>query len=167
MHVTHNTLSENVRAQSAELLNKHLAAAIDLHGQVKQAHWNVRGPGFMAVHELFDGVAGAVETYSDMIAERTGAVGSTAFGTVQTAAKRSFLVPYELGVADVSEHVFAVSASLAAFGQSVRDGAAEASVFGDANTADLLTEVSRGIDHQLWFVESHAPSKTDIRAVQK
>lgn len=167
MHATHNTLSENIRAQSAELLNKHLAAAIDLHGQVKQAHWNVRGAGFMAVHELFDDVAEAVETYSDMIAERTGGMGSTAFGTVQTATKRSFLVPYELGVADVSEHVFAVSASLAAFGQSVRDAAAEATVFGDANTADLLTEVSRGIDHQLWFVESHAPAKTDIRAVQK
>lgn len=167
MHATHNTLSENIRAQSAELLNLQLAAAIDLHGQVKQAHWNVRGPGFMAVHKLFDDVSGEVETYSDMIAERAGGVGATAFGTVQVATERSFLVPYSLGVADVAEHVFAVSAALAAFGQSIRDAAVHATVFGDADTADLLTEISRRIDHQLWFVESHAATKTDVRSVQK
>lgn len=167
MHATHNTLSENIRAQSAELLNLQLAAAIDLHGQLKQAHWNVRGPGFMAVHELFDGVSEKVETYSDMLAERAGGVGSTAFGTVQVAAKRSYLVPYTLEVADVAEHIFAVSAALAAFGQAVREAAAQSTGFGDADTADLLTEVSRGIDRQLWFVESHAPAMTDNRAVPK
>lgn len=123
MHFTHNTLPESIRAQSAELLNKHLAAAIDLHGQVKQAHWNVRGPGFLAVHELFDDVSEEVEAYSDMIAERAGGLGATAYGTVQGAAERSFLVPYALGVADVSEHVFAVASSLAAFGQSAREAA--------------------------------------------
>lgn len=167
MYATHNTLSENIRAQSSELLNLQLAAAIDLHGQLKQAHWNVRGPGFMAIHELFDTVSGAIETFSDMIAERAGAVGSTAFGTVQVAAERSFLVPYTLGIADVAEHVFAVSAALAAFSQSVRDAAVQANGFGDANTADLLTEISRSADQQLWFVESHAPAKTDLRAVAK
>lgn len=167
MFATHNTLSENIRAQSAELLNLQLAAAIDLHGQVKQAHWNVRGPGFMAVHKLFDDVSVEVESYSDMIAERAGGVGSAAFGTVQVATKRSYLVPYALGVADVEEHIFAVSAALAAFGQSIRDTAAQATGFGDADTADLLTEVSRGVDRQLWFVESHAPAKADLRAVQK
>jgi starvation-inducible DNA-binding protein len=93
MHHTHNTLSENIRAKSVELLNKHLAAAIDLHGQVKQAHWNVRGPAFIAVHELFDRVAGTVEDYSDTLAERAAALGGTAQGTVQVAAERSFLVP--------------------------------------------------------------------------
>lgn len=167
MQATHNTLSENIRAQSAELLNRHLAAAIDLHGQVKQAHWNVRGPGFMAIHQLFDAVSGVVEAYSDMIAERAGGVGSTAYGTVQVATEQSFLVPYPLGIADVAEHVFAVSASLAAFGQSVRDASRQATAFGDADTADLLTEVSRGIDQQLWFVESHAPAKADARAAAK
>jgi len=167
MHATHNRLPENIRAQSADLLNLHLAAAIDLHGQVKQAHWNVRGPGFMAVHELFDDISGVVEAYSDKIAERAGGLGSTAFGTVQVATERSFLVPYMLGVTDVDQDIFAVSASLAAFGQTIRDAAAQATVFGDADTADLLTELSRGIDRQFWFVESHAPAKTDVRAVRK
>ncbi len=159
MQPTHNTLSESIRAQSVELLNKHLAAAIDLHAQVKQAHWNVRGPAFIAIHELFDKVSEDVETYSDQIAERARGLGGTAQGTIQIAVKRSFLTPYPLGIADEQQHVFAVSATLAAFGQSVREAIGLAADFGDANTADLFTEISRGIDQQLWFVESHTAPK--------
>lgn len=155
MQPTRNTLSENIRAQSVELLNKHLAAAIDLHSQVKQAHWNVRGPGFIAIHELFDKVSTEVENYSDLIAERARGLGGTAHGTIQVAVARSFLIPYPLGIANEQEHVFAVSGTLAAFGQSVREAIGQATGYGDANTADLFTEMSRGIDQQLWFVESH------------
>ncbi|MEO5806454.1 DNA starvation/stationary phase protection protein Dps [Devosia sp.] len=167
MQFTHNTLSENVRAQSVEVLNKHLAAAIDLHGQLKQAHWNVRGPGFIAVHQLFDTVAEQVEAYSDQLAERAGGLGGTAHGTVQISAKRSFLVPYDLGIASADEHVFAVSSALAAFGQSTREAIGLAAAFGDVDTADLFTEVSRGIDQHLWFVESQLAPKGDARATGK
>jgi starvation-inducible DNA-binding protein len=153
---TRNTLSENIRSQSVELLNKHLAASIDLQAQVKQAHWNVRGAGFIALHELFDGVAAAVGAYSDLIAERTGELGGTADGTVQVAAKRSYLIPYDIGIADGAKHVFAVAGSLAAFGESSRTAIDTAADQGDPETADLFTEVSRGIGHQLWLVESHA-----------
>jgi starvation-inducible DNA-binding protein len=159
MQPTRNTLSENIRAQSVELLNKHLAAAIDLHAQVKQAHWNVRGPAFIAIHELFDKVSVEVENFSDAIAERARGLGGTAHGTVQIAAERTFLIPYPLGVADEQQHVFAVSGALAAFGQSIQEAIGQATNFGDANTADLFTEISRGIDQQLWFVESHAAHK--------
>jgi starvation-inducible DNA-binding protein len=160
MHATHNTLAEPIRAQSIELLNKHLAAAIDLHAQAKQAHWNVRGPGFIAIHELFDKVSEAVEEYSDMLAERAGGLGGTAHGTIQVAAERSFLVPYDLGVADENSHVFAVASALAAFGQSAREAIGLATSYGDVDTADLFTEISRGIDKQLWFVESHSAPKS-------
>jgi len=152
---THNMLSANVRTKSVELLNKHLAAAIDLHGQVKQAHWNVRGPAFIAVHELFDKVADAVEEYSDTLAERAAALGGSAQRTVQVAAERTFLMPYALGIADEKEHITTLSISLATFGESARKAINEAAGYGDADTADLLTEISRGFDHQLWFVESH------------
>ncbi len=160
MQPTHNTLSETIRAQSIELLNTHLAAAIDLHAQVKQAHWNVRGPGFIAIHQLFDRVAEDVEKYSDMLAERAGGLGGTAHGTIQVAAARSFLIPYDLGIADENSHVFAVAAALAAFGQSARDAIGHAASIGDVTTADLLTEISRGIDQQIWFVESHTAPKS-------
>jgi starvation-inducible DNA-binding protein len=155
MYRTANTLPEQIRSRSVALLNRHLAAAIDLHAQVKQAHWNVRGPTFIAIHELFDKVADVVEEYSDKIAERAGTLGGTAEGTVQTAAERSFLEPYRLGVADAATHTAAVTAALASFGESVRNAIDESDSFGDIDTSDLFTEVSRGIDYQLWLVESH------------
>lgn len=159
MQTTRNTLDETIRTQSVELLNKHLAAAIDLHAQLKQAHWNVRGMGFIAIHELFDKVSVEVENYSDLIAERAGGLGGTANGTIQVAVERSFLIPYPLGVADELKHIFAVAGALAAFGQSTREAIDLATKFGDIGTADLFTEISRGIDHQLWFVESHVAPK--------
>lgn len=159
MHPTRNTLSENTRGQSVELLNRHLSAALDLYGQLKQAHWNVRGPGFIAIHELFDSVATEVDGYADSIAERTGGLGGVAHGTVQMSSRHSFLIPFDLGIADSHAYVAAVSGSLAAFGQSTREAIDHASSFGDAGTADLFTEISRGIDKQLWFVESHVSPK--------
>ena len=104
MHQTHNTLSENIRTQSVAALNKHLAAAIDLHGQIKQAHWNVRGPNFIAIHKLFDEVADTALEASDLLAERAAGLGGTAEGTVQVATAKSFLVPYEIGVVDAAKH---------------------------------------------------------------
>lgn len=162
MHATRNTLSENARTTSVELLNKHLSACIDLEAQVKQAHWNVRGPNFIALHELFDTVAAVVNGYSDQIAERAGGLGGTAEGTVQVAAARSFLDPYDLGVDDGSRHVFAVAGSLATFAESSRAAIGAATTQGDLETADLFTEVSRGIDRQLWLVEAHATPKTGV-----
>jgi starvation-inducible DNA-binding protein len=155
MYRTANTLPEQIRSRSVALLNRHLAAAIDLHAQVKQAHWNVRGPTFIAIHELFDKVADVVEEYSDKIAERAGSLGGTAEGTVQTAAEGSFLEPYRLGVADAATHIEAVTTALASFGESARNAIDECDEFGDIDTSDLFTEISRGIDYQLWLVESH------------
>ena len=162
MQLTHNTLPQEIRIQSVELLNLQLAAAIDLHAQMKQAHWNVRGPGFIAIHELFDRVSGEVEGFSDLIAERAGGLGGTANGTIQTAAKHSYLVPYPLGIADETKHLFAVSGALAAFGGSIREAIEKSTKIGDPTTADLFTEISRGVDQELWFVESHlAPKRVD------
>jgi starvation-inducible DNA-binding protein len=162
MHRTHNTLPKKIRIQSVKLLNKHLAAAIDLHAQMKQAHWNVRGPGFIAIHELFDRVSVEVENYSDLLAERAAGLGGTANGTIQVAIKQSFLIPYPLGIADEPQHLFAVSGALAAFGGSIIEAIAKSTEIEDPTTADLFTEISRGIDQQLYFVESHlTPKRVD------
>lgn len=155
MYRTSHTLSENIRFKAVELLNRNLAAAIDLHAQVKQAHWNVRGPAFIAIHELFDKVADIVEGYSDTIAERAAALGGTAEGTIQVAVDRSFLEQYKLGVDTEKAHVTAVTAALAAFGDSARKAIDASATLGDQDTSDVFTEVSRGIDKQMWLVESH------------
>ena len=75
---TKNTLPQSIRSQSVELLNRNLASAIDLERQAKQAHWNVKRPNFIALHELFDKVAEAAEEFSDLLAERVTALGGTA-----------------------------------------------------------------------------------------
>jgi starvation-inducible DNA-binding protein len=158
MYRTSNAPSEKIRFKAAEVLNRHLAAAVDLHAQVKQAHWNVRGPAFKAIHELLDKVAEVVEDYSDTIAERAGALGGPAEGTIQVAVERSFLDQYRLGWADEDSHLDAVTAALAAFGDSARKAIDESAAFGDHDTSNVFTEVSRGIDYQLWLVESHLHS---------
>jgi starvation-inducible DNA-binding protein len=161
---THDTLSDNIRTQSIELLNRYLAASIDLRAQVKHAHWNTRGAAFIAVHELFDKVAAATDVYCDAIAERASAQGGTAHGTVQVAAGRSFLVPCAVGVADEKLPIEAISGAPASFGDYTRKAVEEAASRGDPGTAHLFAEVSRGIDHQLWLVESHSNPEPASRA---
>ncbi len=159
MQPTHNTLSENIRGQSVELLNKHLAAAIDLHAQVKQAHWNVKGPHFIALHELFDKISDVVLGQIDDIAERITSLGGTAEGTVAVAAKRSKLKNYPLSITAGKDHLFYLSTQLAVFGKAVRTAIDDTAALGDADTADLFTGMSREIDKYLWFLEAHLQDK--------
>ncbi|HAO79413.1 MAG TPA: DNA starvation/stationary phase protection protein Dps [Verrucomicrobia subdivision 3 bacterium] len=133
-----------------------MADAVDLQMQMKQAHWNVKGPNFIGLHELFDKVDEAVESYVDMIAERIVQLGGIAEGTVRVAASRTRLPEYPLAIADGMAHVEAVARALSTFGQAARATIEEANALDDADTADLFTEVSRGIDQWLWFVEAHS-----------
>ena len=158
MHNTKIDLSKDKREKLIEILNTRLADAADLKSQAKQAHWNVKGMSFIALHELFDQVATNVEGYVDMIAERVTTLGGTAMGTVRVAAEKSTLAQYPLEITDGADHVDALSTALADFGKKVRANIDEADELGDMNTADLFTEISRGIDKDLWFVEAHIQS---------
>ena len=152
---TQNDLPERVRVEAITLLNQQLADALDLHLQAKQAHWNVKGPNFIALHELFDEVEEELEEHADDIAERAVTLGGTAFGTVRTAATRSRLAEYPLHIHLGAEHVAALSAALAQFARSTRAAIDFAAELGDADTADLFTGVSRSVDKLLWKVEAH------------
>jgi starvation-inducible DNA-binding protein len=152
---TRNSLSENIRRQSGELLNRQLAAAIDLHAQVKQAHWTVRGSTFIGVHELFDTLSTQVEDWSDLLAERAGALGVAAEGTIQRATERSHLSPYPLSIAGAPAHLAALSDAMAAFASDARAAIVEADSLGDPVTADVLTGIVRAADQALWKLESH------------
>lgn len=155
LHKTKNGLSAETRQKVIDILNARLADASDLKSQAKQAHWNVKGIHFFQLHELFDQVATAVEAHMDLIAERATALGGTAFGTVRVAAQNSSLSEYPLEITDGTAHVDALSTALADFGNVVRRNIDETNDLGDADTADLFTEVSREIDKLLWFVEAH------------
>ena len=155
MFKTKNDLSEDVRAKAIELLNARLADAVDLQTQTKQAHWNVKGPNFIALHELFDKINEDVEDNVDEIAERVVQLGGVAEGTARMAAKRSSLNEYPTKTVDGRGHVEALSSVLAAFGTSMRKAITDANDLGDLDTANMFTEISCGIDKWLWFVEAH------------
>src|SRR5260370_18465881 len=155
MFKTKNDLTEAIRVKVIELLNARLADAIDLQTQTKQAHWNLKGPNFIALHELFDKVNEDVENYVDDIAERAVQLGGVAEGTASMVAKRSSLAEYPAKAVDGHSHVEALSSALASFGKAARKAIDDANDFGDLDTAGLFTEISRGIDKWLWFVEAH------------
>ena len=159
MYETKNDLSNGTRKKVADFLNERLADAIDLGAQTKHAHWNVKGPHFIALHELFDKVAETVEDQIDEIAERITSLGGTAYGTIKSAAKASSLDPYPEEITDGMDHVEALSSALANFGKKVRKGIDQTGKWGDADTADLLTGISRDIDKYLWFLEAHLQAK--------
>jgi starvation-inducible DNA-binding protein len=155
---TRNTLDSNVRSASAALLNARLADAIDLALAAKQAHWNVRGAQFIAVHEMLDTLRTALDGHVDTMAERVTALGGEALGTTQATAMATTLPPYPTGIHAIEDHLAALADRLAAFGGAVRGNIDEADEAGDADTADIFTGVSRDIDKWLWFVESHLPA---------
>jgi starvation-inducible DNA-binding protein len=155
MFKTKNDLSEKTRTASIDLLNARLADCKDLQTQSKQAHWNVKGPSFIALHELFDKINEELDEYVDTIAERAVQLGGVAEGTARMVAKRSSLPEYPANTVDGRGHAEALSSALAAFGKLARKAIDEADELGDLDTADLFTAVSRGIDKWLWFVEAH------------
>jgi len=155
MYDTRNDLSESVRAPVVNLLNSRLADAIDLGTQAKQAHWNVKGPNFIALHELFDQIAEHIEEHVDTLAERITALGGTANGTIAAVSRTSSLPPYPTDITQGVQHVDALSTAVASFGAKVRKGIDEAAKAGDADTSDLFTGISREIDKDLWFLEAH------------
>jgi starvation-inducible DNA-binding protein len=156
---TKNDLPASIRTRSIELLNARLADAIDLGTQTKHAHWNVKGPNFIALHELFDKVAEAVEDQIDTIAERITALGGTARGTLAAVSRGTSLKPYPEDIVDGVTHVEALSSVLAEFGRKVRAAIDESAEFGDTGTSDLFTGISRETDKNLWFLEAHLYAK--------
>jgi starvation-inducible DNA-binding protein len=157
---TRNDLPAAARAKLVELLNRRLADALDLQSQCKQAHWNVKGPEFIALHKLFDDVHADVVEYSDLLAERVVQLGGTARGTVRDVAEASELDEYPASISSGADHVKSLSAAVAAFASRMRRAIDETDKLGDAASADICTEITRGADKWLWFIEAHAQSRS-------
>ena len=155
MHRTKNDLPEKTRTEVVAILNANLANSIDLMHQARQAHWNVKGPTFIALHKLFDEIAAAAGEYMDLIAERVVQLGGTAEGTIQNAAKRSTVKEYPLSISAERDHLETLSSALASYGKGARHAIDQCDELGDKDTADIFTEISRGVDKFLWFVEAH------------
>ncbi len=154
-HATKNDVSANAKEVAIGLLNARIADAIDLALLTKQAHWNIKGPQFIAVHEMLDGFRDEVDAHVDTMAERITQLGGTALGTLQAAAGGTKLDPYPTDIYAIRDHLAALIERYGAVANAVRRNIDEAAEAGDANTADIFTAVSRGLDKNLWFLEAH------------
>jgi len=148
-------LPADTRGKAIALLNQQLADTFDLFSQIKQAHWNVKGMHFIALHELFDKLAEETEDYVDDIAERATALGGVAIGTARAAGKASRLAEFPLDGVHGKAAVEALVERYAVLAASTRKAIETAAALGDADTSDLFTGVSRGLDKSLWFLEAH------------
>lgn len=148
-------LPAKTREQMVAILNTTLADLIDLHLRYKQAHWNIQGPHFIALHEMFDMQAGQMPELIDEVAERVTALGGVANGDLRQALEASELGNFPRQGGGHEVFIPAVSDSIAAAAKAVRARIDTASESGDEGTTDLLTGLVRELDKQLWFVESH------------
>lgn len=158
-HKTNIDLPSNAKQASIELLNANLAAGLDLALATKQAHWNLKGPQFIAVHEMLDGLRTQLDDHNDTMAERVVQLGGTALGTTQTVGEASKLKPYPLDIYAVHDHLAALIERYGEVANSVRKAIDESDDAGDATTADIFTAASRSLDKALWFLEAHLQEK--------
>jgi starvation-inducible DNA-binding protein len=154
-HQTRNDTDSNAKRVSIEALNGRLADGIDLALAIKQAHWNLKGPQFIGIHEMLDGFRTEIDGLNDKVAERAVQLGATALGSTQVVADKTKLPAYPTGIYAIADHLAALIDSYAAYANAVRENIDETDEAGDAGTADLFTEVSRAVDKQLWFIEAH------------
>jgi starvation-inducible DNA-binding protein len=159
-HRTRNALASNAKTTSISLLNARLADGIDLALATKQAHWNLKGPQFIGIHLMLDGFRKEQDEWNDEMAERAVQLGGTAIGTTQAVSAATKLPPYPTDTYAIADHLAALIDRYADYGNALRGAIDEADDAGDADTADLFTEVSRGIDKQLWFLEAHVQEPT-------
>src|ERR1700720_2935339 len=158
-YATRNDLSANAKNASIGVLNARLAEAIDLALLTKQAHWNIRGPNFIALHEMIDGFRTELDEHVDTMAERVVQLGGTALGTTQAVAGATTLKPYPTDIYASKDHLAALIERYARVASTVRGAIDETAGAGDADTADLLTAFSRALDKQLWFLEAHVQER--------
>jgi len=155
MHHTKNSLSEKDRVELIPMLNTTLASLIDLYTQVKQAHWNVKGQGFFAVHELLDDVAEQVEEHVDIVAERAVMLGGTALGTLEKARENTQLRTYPVDIYAIKDHIEHLTHNIAILSESAREYLKDAEQRGDIATSDVYVALLKTLDKNLWFLEAH------------
>src|SRR5260370_39859599 len=155
MYATGIDVSETKRVQLIELCNSCLAEAVDLQLHCKHAHWNVKGPNFIALHQLFDQVNDDVEDYIDLIAERPVQLGGIANSTSRVVATWAHMPENETRSASENDYIQSLSGALASFGKIVRDAIGKCNELGDPVSEDLFTEILRGVEKSLWMVEAH------------
>jgi starvation-inducible DNA-binding protein len=157
---TQNDLQSNAKAAAIALLNQRVADSIDLALLTKQAHWNLKGPQFIAIHQMIDGFRTQIDDHVDTMAERIVQLGGSVAGTVQAVEKQTRLPPYPIDIHKIEDHLIALIDRYAMVANGVRFSIGEADEVGDVDTADILTSFSRYLDKALWFLEAHVQERS-------
>ena len=155
MYRSPSELPEESRTTIANALNALLADGLDLHSQTKVAHWNIKGPQFIALHEMIDGFRTDLDEHIDTMAERVVQLGGTAIGITQAVAHSTTLTPYPTDIYAAADHLVALTERYAKVASAVRAAIDKTDSAGDVDTADLFTSFSRALDKNLWFLEAH------------
>jgi starvation-inducible DNA-binding protein len=155
---TKNSLSENVRQKVIKILQERLADSVDLMQQLKQAHWNVKGPNFIGLHQLFDQIHEKTEECTDLLAERIAQLGGLPEGTCHAVSQSTSLPEYPLTSTEESDHIEALTTAMAMFGKLMRDAIEKVAALGDPGSADIFTRIALNADKSLWLIESHSPT---------
>ncbi|MFC0340364.1 DNA starvation/stationary phase protection protein Dps [Paracoccus niistensis] len=155
MPVNLQGLEDNARKTAISELQACMTDGLSLSMSLKQAHWNLKGPNFIAVHELLDGVKTRLDPNIDDMAERIQQLDGTAVGTVEEVARATRLEPYPTNLTSAEDHLREVANRLRAYGERVRTAIDTVDEAGDADSADILTAASRQADKDLWFIEAH------------
>ena len=156
---TRHPLPAAARKKLVALLNQSLSDLSDLYSQTKQAHWNVKGENFIALHKLFDELAATLQEPIDTIAERIVTLGGVAEGTLRQTAKRTDIAELSRDF-DHNEVLAELADRFASVSKSGYEAIEKADDAKDPVTADVYTEVTRGIDKALYFLETHLQKRT-------
>ncbi|KQI70149.1 DNA-binding protein [Loktanella sp. 3ANDIMAR09] len=149
-------LDGQTREKVINILNDNLVEMQALNMAVKQAHWNLKGPGFIGVHELLDDVAARLRDGIDTIAERTVILGGYARGTLEVAADKAKMTAYPVELTDLKDHVAELKSRFLSVGEQIRAAASAAEEAGDGDTEDLFVEISRTLDKDAWFIGANS-----------
>jgi starvation-inducible DNA-binding protein len=156
MYKSPSNLTAAARREIAAALNDRLADGLDLHQQVKVAHWNVKGPLFPSLHPLFEQFAVALANFNDAVAERAVTLGGTAVGTVRQVATASSLPELPAGVVRGLDLVSLLADRIDAYLAGLRRTRELADGLGDGDTVDLLTQIVTEFEKNAWFLRATA-----------
>jgi len=158
MYKSPSHLPEDSRIAVADQLNSRLADGLDLHSQIKVAHWNIKGPQFAALHPLFETFAVSLAAFNDSIAERAVTLGARAYGTVRHVAKASKLPEYPQDTSRDLEHVRLLAERFDKYLDGVRESRSLGDKLGDTDTVDLLTGIVTEFEKNAWFLRASLDS---------
>ncbi|MFO0982937.1 MAG: DNA starvation/stationary phase protection protein Dps [Planctomycetota bacterium] len=158
MYRSPSQLPEPARARIAETLNDRLADGLDLHGQIKVAHWNIKGPLFATLHPLFETFAVSLANHNDTIAERGVTLGGKAYGTARHVAKKSRLPDYPQDTTRDLDHVKLLAERIEVYLGGLRESRMIADELKDIDTVDMLTGIISEFEKHVWFLRASLES---------